>query len=66
MREHENGEELHRESSPYLELDRATWAALASETESPLTEDEILALRGLGDRSTSTRSCRSTSRSRGC
>ena len=26
-----------REASPYLELDRATWAALASETESPIT-----------------------------
>ncbi len=37
------------ESSPYLELDRATWAALASETESPLTPDEINRLRGLGD-----------------
>jgi len=44
-----HGEETHREASPYLELDRATWAALASETESPLTEDEILALRGIGD-----------------
>jgi type I pantothenate kinase len=44
-----HGEESPREASPYLELDRATWAALASETESPLTEDEILALRGLGD-----------------
>ncbi|WP_183093807.1 type I pantothenate kinase [Nocardioides stalactiti] len=42
-------QESIRESSPYLELDRATWAALASETESPLTEDEILALRGLGE-----------------
>lgn len=40
-----NGEE----SSPYLELDRATWAALASETESPLTPDEVNRLRGLGD-----------------
>ena len=43
------GEELHQDSSPYLELDRATWAALASETESPLTEEEVLALRGLGE-----------------
>src|ERR671920_2243818 len=28
---------------------RAAWAALANETESPLTADEIQALRGLGD-----------------
>ncbi len=38
-----------REASPYLELDRATWAALASESESPLTRDEVNRLRGLGD-----------------
>jgi type I pantothenate kinase len=37
------------ESSPYLELDRSTWAALASETESPLTEEEVRRIRGLGD-----------------
>ncbi|UMG91448.1 type I pantothenate kinase [Nocardioides sp. TF02-7] len=43
------GEENHRESSPYLELDRGTWAALASETRSPLTAEEIIRLRGLGD-----------------
>lgn len=42
-------DESSREASPYLELDRSTWAALASETESPLTLSEILALRGLGD-----------------
>ena len=38
-----------REASPYLELDRAAWAALAAETESPLTAEEIRRLRGLGD-----------------
>ncbi|WP_296603405.1 type I pantothenate kinase [Nocardioides sp.] len=38
-----------RESSPYLELDRSAWAALASEVESPLTAEEIRRLRGLGD-----------------
>ena len=38
-----------RESSPYVELDRAAWAALAETTESPLTASEIRALRGLGD-----------------
>lgn len=38
-----------REASPYVELDRATWAALASETESPVTAEEVHRLRGLGD-----------------
>jgi type I pantothenate kinase len=41
--------ETPREASPYLELDRQTWAALATETESPLTNSEIEALRGLGE-----------------
>ena len=41
--------ENSRDASPYVELDRATWAALASETESPLTADEVRALRGLGE-----------------
>lgn len=35
--------------SPYLELDRSTWAGLATETESPLTPEEIERVRGLGD-----------------
>jgi type I pantothenate kinase len=43
-----HGEES-REASPYVELDRATWAKLASETESPLTSDEVHRLRGIGD-----------------
>ena len=38
-----------REVSPYIELDRDAWAALAPTTESPLTPDEIQQLRGLGD-----------------
>lgn len=38
-----------RESSPYVELDRAAWAALAESTEQPLTELEIDNLRGLGE-----------------
>lgn len=42
-------EESSRESSPYVELDRSAWAALAAETESPLTEDEVASLSGLGD-----------------
>ena len=37
------------ESSPYVELDRGAWAALAQETKSPLTPDEVRRLRGLGD-----------------
>src|SRR4051794_1404486 len=37
------------ESSPYLELDRSAWAALADEVENPLTAEEIRRLRGLGD-----------------
>jgi len=37
------------ESSPYLELDRETWAALAHETPNPLSAEEIARLQGLGD-----------------
>ena len=37
------------ESSPYLELDRSAWAALAPEVEDPLTAEEIRRFRGLGD-----------------
>lgn len=39
----------HRETSPYVELDRATWAGLAATADSPLTREEIVRLRGLGD-----------------
>ncbi len=46
---HPNGDDAGREPSPYVELDRAAWAALARSTESPLTQDEIASLRGLGD-----------------
>ncbi|CAB4684959.1 MAG: type I pantothenate kinase [Actinobacteria bacterium] len=42
-------DESHRETSPYIELDRDAWAALARETENPLNADEIRQLRGLGD-----------------
>ena len=38
-----------RESSPYIELDRSAWAALAEETTNPLRAEEIRRLRGLGD-----------------
>ncbi len=43
------GEELGRESTPYIELDRSAWAALAPDTETPLSDEEIRRLRGLGD-----------------
>jgi type I pantothenate kinase len=42
-------DESARESSPYIELDRSAWAALAEEVENPLSADEIRRLRGLGD-----------------
>jgi type I pantothenate kinase len=35
--------------SPYVELDRAAWAALGAATEQPLTAAEIDQVRGLGD-----------------
>lgn len=35
--------------SPFIELDRADWAALAPSVPSPLTETEIVQLRGLGE-----------------
>ncbi|MDT9591758.1 type I pantothenate kinase [Nocardioides zeae] len=35
-------------SSPYVELERATWASLAQASTNPLTYDEIRRLRGLG------------------
>ncbi len=37
------------EASPYVELDRAAWAALAPDTTTPLSPDEVSQLRGLGD-----------------
>ncbi|WP_127479750.1 type I pantothenate kinase [Nocardioides pantholopis] len=41
--------ETPREASPYIELDRAAWAALAAETENPLSIEEIRRLRGFGE-----------------
>ena len=37
------------EGSPYVELERAAWAALGRETEQPLSAEEIDRVRGLGD-----------------
>ncbi len=42
-------DEAGREPSPYVELDRAAWAALAHTSEAPLTPEEIARLRGFGD-----------------
>ena len=37
------------DQSPYVELDRAAWAALAQSMSIPLTAEEVERLRGLGD-----------------
>jgi type I pantothenate kinase len=37
------------ESSPYVELDRDAWAALAASNQQPLTAEEIEELRSVGD-----------------
>jgi type I pantothenate kinase len=37
------------EPSPYVELDRADWAALGEQVRQPLSTEEIIRLRGLGD-----------------
>jgi type I pantothenate kinase len=36
--------------TPFVEIDRADWAALAPVAKNPLTETELVQLRGLGDR----------------
>ena len=46
---HQGHDDTGREASPFIELDRDAWAALAAETQSPLTEAEVRSLRGLGD-----------------
>lgn len=38
------------EGSPYVELDRATWARLSAELRLPLSAEEVERLKGLGDR----------------
>ena len=37
------------EPTPYVELDRAAWAALGEQVRQPLSTEEIIRLRGLGD-----------------
>jgi type I pantothenate kinase len=46
---HANGTGGDRDHGPYVELDRAAWAALGATTQQPLSEDEIDRVRGLGD-----------------
>jgi type I pantothenate kinase len=46
---HANGTGGDRAHGPYVELDRAAWAALGATTQQPLSEDEIELVRGLGD-----------------
>ncbi|MEP7739100.1 type I pantothenate kinase [Nocardioides sp. 31GB23] len=51
-RGHLNGghDDNGRETSPYIELDRSAWAALAdTATADPLSEEEVHELSGLGD-----------------
>ena len=36
-------------ASPYIELDRNQWSALASSAPLPLTQADVEKLRGLGD-----------------
>ncbi len=48
--------------SPYREIGRAEWARLAAGLDQPLTETEVVELRGSAIVSTSPRSVRSTSR----
>ena len=38
-----------RDQSPFVEIDRRRWSALAPATPQPLTERELVQLRGLGD-----------------
>jgi type I pantothenate kinase len=37
------------EASPYVELDREAWAELGGRTDQPLSEEEIVRVRGLGE-----------------
>lgn len=37
------------EPSPYVEFNRKEWRALRMSTPLPLTEEEVLSLRGLGE-----------------
>src|SRR4051794_16401220 len=38
-----------RAASPYVDLDRAAWSKLSESTPLPLTDADVIKLRGLGD-----------------
>ena len=38
------------QATPYVEIDRAEWARLAPAMAAPLSETEVVQIRGLGDR----------------
>ena len=40
---------MSRDESPYVELERSAWAALAGDAPQPLSTDEVERVRGLGD-----------------
>jgi len=42
-------DDMSRETSPYVELERAAWAQLAEGVSLPLEPDEVERIRGLGD-----------------
>jgi type I pantothenate kinase len=44
-----SGREPNGEPTPYVELDREAWAALGAHFQQPLSAEEIIRLRGLGD-----------------
>ncbi|GAB3618145.1 type I pantothenate kinase [Okibacterium endophyticum] len=44
------GSITNTQTTPFVEIDRHDWARLAPSTQSPLTDAEIVQLRGLGDR----------------
>src|SRR5215208_5038036 len=44
-----NGRDANGEQTPYVELDREAWAALGTYVRQPLSPEEIVRLRGLGD-----------------
>ncbi|MFU8946037.1 type I pantothenate kinase [Mycetocola zhadangensis] len=50
MSDHGDGHHNGTQSTPFVEIDRSDWARLAPTTQSPLTDAEIIQLRGLGDR----------------
>ncbi len=50
MSDHGDGHHNGTQTTPFVEIDRSDWARLAPNTPTPLTDAEIVQLRGLGDR----------------